>query len=92
MLRVCRKAFKSTPPATEKTPENKKEEAGAEEDDDEEGEEYVISAQFPEMPASVPLTYTLAMHACLSAAPEERPTFEQVPFVLLQHAFIVALA
>lgn len=43
-----------------------------------EGTEYVMNPQFPEMPASVPLTYTLAMHACLSAAPEERPTFEDV--------------
>lgn len=44
----------------------------------EEDGDYVMNPQFPEMPASVPLTYTLTMHACLSASPEERPTFEQV--------------
>lgn len=53
-----------------------KDEQDAEED---EGGGYVINPQFPEMPASVPLTYTLTMHACLSASPEERPTFQQVP-------------
>lgn len=38
----------------------------------------VLNPLFPEMPASVPLTYTLVMHACLRAGPEDRPTFEQV--------------
>lgn len=37
---------------------------------------------FPEMPASVPLTYTLVMHACLRAGPEDRPTVEQVSILL----------
>jgi hypothetical protein len=40
--------------------------------------EYVIFPTFPELPSSVPLTYTLAMHACLSMEPIERPTFAQV--------------
>lgn len=47
----------------------------AEEDEE---TEYVMNAMFPEMPPSVPLTYTLTVHACLSAAPGERPTFSQV--------------
>ena len=40
--------------------------------------EYVMHPAFPNLPSSVPLTYTLAMHACLSAVPTERPTFAQV--------------
>ena len=40
--------------------------------------EYVMNPAFPSLPSSVPLTYTLAMHACLSAVPAERPTFAQV--------------
>lgn len=57
----------------------KKVEASADnESDGDDTGDFVLHPQFPEMPASVPLTYTLAMHACLSAAPEERPTFEQV--------------
>lgn len=39
--------------------------------------EYVMNPKFPDLPSSVPLTYTLAMHACLSAALSERPTFAQ---------------
>jgi hypothetical protein len=33
---------------------------------------------FPDLPASVPLTYTLSMKACLSEKPSERPSFAQV--------------
>lgn len=40
--------------------------------------EYTMNPAFPDLPSSVPLTYTLVMHACLSAAPAERPTFAQV--------------
>lgn len=40
--------------------------------------EYVMNPAFPNLPSSVPLTYTLTMHACLSAVPSERPTFAQV--------------
>lgn len=39
---------------------------------------FALNPLFPEMPASVPLTYTLIVHACLRAVPEDRPTFEQV--------------
>ena len=41
-------------------------------------EQYTMQPSFPALPTAVPLTYTLTMHACLSTAPEERPTFEQV--------------
>lgn len=37
---------------------------------------------FPDLPASVPLTYTLSMHACLSERPTERPSFAQVATLL----------
>ena len=37
---------------------------------------------FPRVPASVPLTYTLTMVACLSERPEDRPTFTQAMDVL----------
>ena len=37
---------------------------------------------FPEVPVGIPLTYTLTMHACLSAAPAERPNFEQVRYCI----------
>lgn len=40
--------------------------------------EYVVHPAFPELPATVPLTFTLTMHACLSLTPSERPSFEQV--------------
>ena len=46
--------------------------------DDDEEVEYVMNAAFPEMPPSVPLTYTLTVHACLSATPSERPSISQV--------------
>jgi len=42
-----------------------------------------IHPAFPELPASVPLTYTLTMLACLSERPEDRPTFTHVLTVLL---------
>eukprot|EP00892_Ulva_mutabilis_P010030 jgi/Ulvmu1/739/UM010_0112.1 len=37
---------------------------------------------FPRVPASVPLTYTLTMVACLSERPEDRPSFSQALDVL----------
>jgi hypothetical protein len=37
---------------------------------------------FPHLPASVPLTYTLTMQACLSLEPRERPTFPQILTIL----------
>lgn len=45
---------------------------------------------FPDLPASVPLTYTLSMHACLSERPTERPTFEQAATLLRDVAVEVA--
>ena len=41
--------------------------------------EYFMHPAFPELPESAPLTFTLTMHACLSASPADRPTFDQVP-------------
>jgi hypothetical protein len=38
---------------------------------------------FPYLPASVPLTYTLTMKACLSENPDDRPSFGHLT-VLLQ--------
>ena len=56
--------------------------------------EYVMNPQFPDMPSSVPLTYTLAMHACLSTALSERPTFGQVhdsnPFFTVRNSQLSA--
>lgn len=52
-------------------------------DEDEEVEKqkvYVINPEFPRLPFSVPLTYTLTMVACLCSNPDERPTFAQVSF------------
>jgi hypothetical protein len=43
---------------------------------------YVRHPDFPHLPASVPLTYTLTMQACLSESHGERPTFEQVIVLL----------
>ena len=37
---------------------------------------------FPNLPASVPLTYALTMTACLSDVPSERPTFLQLQQIL----------
>jgi hypothetical protein len=37
---------------------------------------------FPQLPASVPLTYTLLMKACLSSNPLSRPSFSQVLTIL----------
>lgn len=39
--------------------------------------EYVPHPDFPDLPSSVPLTFTLTMHACLSLTPSERPSFQQ---------------
>ena len=50
-------------------------------EEDEEAEKqkvYVINPEFPRLPSSVPLTYTLTMVACLCSNPDERPTFAQV--------------
>ena len=46
--------------------------------DDEDEDEFAMNSNFPDFPIGVPLTYTLTMHACLSFAPSERPSFEQV--------------
>eukprot|EP00892_Ulva_mutabilis_P012771 jgi/Ulvmu1/9867/UM057_0021.1 len=40
--------------------------------------EYLMHPAFPELPEGAPLTFTLTMHACLSPAPTDRPTFDQV--------------
>ena len=45
--------------------------------------DYIRHPDFPRVPASVPLTYTLTMLACLSERPEDRPTFTHVLTVLL---------
>eukprot|EP00892_Ulva_mutabilis_P009188 jgi/Ulvmu1/6641/UM003_0279.1 len=37
---------------------------------------------FPDLPSSVPLTYTLAMKACLSRDPGQRPTFGQLQTII----------
>jgi hypothetical protein len=37
---------------------------------------------FPDVPARVPMTYTLAMKACLSTTPADRPSFQQVQTLL----------
>lgn len=37
-----------------------------------------IREGFPDLPASVPLTFTLTMKACLSELPRERPSFGQI--------------
>lgn len=43
---------------------------------------FVPHPDFPRVPASVPLTYTLTMVACLSERPEDRPSFTQAIDVL----------
>lgn len=37
---------------------------------------------FPYLPASVPLTYTLTMKACLSERPDDRPSFAHLTVLL----------
>jgi hypothetical protein len=37
---------------------------------------------FPDLPADVPLTYALTMHACLCALPADRPSFRDVVTLL----------
>lgn len=37
---------------------------------------------FPNLPSTVPLTYTLTMQACLSERRSERPTFAQITTIL----------
>ena len=37
---------------------------------------------FPDLPASVPLTYVLSMKACLSEVPRERPSFDDLTTLL----------
>jgi hypothetical protein len=56
----------------------KNEEEVEEEEDLEKDSAYVINPEFPRLPSSVPLTYTLAMVACLCSNPIERPSFAQV--------------
>lgn len=42
------------------------------------GTTFESHRDFPHLPPSAPLTFLLTMQACLSAVPEDRPTFEQV--------------
>jgi hypothetical protein len=44
--------------------------------------DFLYHPDFPSLPASVPLTYTLMMVACLSEKPGDRPNFDQVVTVL----------
>jgi hypothetical protein len=37
---------------------------------------------FPHLPDSVPMTYTLAMKACLSLMPKDRPSFQELETLL----------
>lgn len=60
-------------------------------DEEEESVEWVMNPRFPDLPGWVPLTYVLAMHACLSATPGERPTFSQVCLQLLPDAVVLRL-
>jgi hypothetical protein len=54
-------------------------------------DELVLHPLFPNLPSSVPLTYTLTMEACLSSAPEERPSFQQLLTLLADVQHEVAL-
>jgi hypothetical protein len=54
-------------------------------------DELVLHPLFPNLPSSVPLTYTLTMEACLSSAPEERPSFQQLLTLLADVQYEVAL-
>lgn len=74
--------------AGDKTPED------ASSDDNSDGMidvEYVLNPRFPDLPSSVPLTYTLAMHACLSAELQDRPTFAQVRKPFASHSVFLRL-
>jgi hypothetical protein len=53
-------------------------EADANDDDNYVDVDFIMHAGFPDLPKSVPLTFTLTMYACLSRVPEERPTFSQI--------------
>jgi hypothetical protein len=50
----------------------------------------VCHEDYPALPASVPLTYTLTMLACLSARPADRPSFSQMETVMKDMAAEVA--
>lgn len=47
----------------------------------------VVDALFPDLPGSVPMTYTLTVKACTSAVLEDRPSFKQIWRILtdLEH-------
>ena len=47
------------------------------------GPNIVRHPGYPHLPDAVPLTYTLAMKACLGEAPQERPHFAQLRTLLL---------
>lgn len=51
---------------------------------------FVRHPAFPYLPASVPLTFTLTMKACLSENPDERPTFGQILTIFDDLVFEVA--
>lgn len=46
------------------------------------GVQYSRHQHFPNLPASTPLTYVLAMKAALSEQPSERPSFEDLVTLL----------
>eukprot|EP00892_Ulva_mutabilis_P009187 jgi/Ulvmu1/6640/UM003_0278.1 len=46
------------------------------------GMTYARHPGYPHLPASVPLTYTLTMTACLSERPKDRPTFSHILVIL----------
>ena len=58
---------------------------------DEDDGELVLHPLFPNLPGSAPLTYTLTLEACLSSAPEERPSFAQILTLLADVQHEVAL-
>jgi hypothetical protein len=49
---------------------------------DEANIEFTRHPGFPDLPADVPLTYALTMHACLCELPGDRPTFSDVVTLL----------
>ena len=51
---------------------------------------FVRHPAFPYLPATVPLTFTLTMKACLSENPDERPTFGQILTIFDDVVFEVA--